>query len=597
MSDDEQAMYTSTGYYNPEALGKTITVGPGGRRGTRMTWNKDLLPMLASHDIKRSRALATIDGATAYARKNPKRRFAKFGDINKDNVPDVLVYYDANGDGKFEDEEVTHVNGYYLGKTRWPYDVRYMAERRANPKLFKDAEMGMPQYVEAMHPNFSRDWNTGKVTYDAENEDLQAFDEEVLERGGTVRHPRNASPFQLWKQHVFDPVYYAFVTGVKANDGSEEELKLEQAFRYIVMSGKCYKSLISLPILRGKTGRDDPERTTTEAEEKELRRIKASAAYKLATHNIIYEHIENRNHGWHLVANFIQYVFDRLGLKHKYTPNALTNERIDTMYEQRHDAAYTKINKRQEAYKNLTYAKDLRWNEDVQDRWANDIKEQKKLPYWDDKNFNSKGLYNDIYGMVPKNEWKTAHTNYWEKKRDALIKEEQAKYLALRGKHSEAANAKKEAGAFHRQARKVVQQNPSVNKRPPPPDIKDDLQQAGVPADKVNASAAADSGGGRAGGDFIINTKDSGPIVVTNAESARTLRKHFGDAVDWQTANAIRAKTKFPETFNYNKIPWNDTTNAFERWLFDNVSNGDTADAVDARRTAAKEIMRAFNKP
>jgi hypothetical protein len=361
--------------------------------------NAQLLPtdvtrFLAGHDIKRNPRLATFQGAQDYAAKNPRRK-AIVRDHNNDGIPDVIVAYDMNGDRVWEPNEYTHVNGYSAKRGDWGYRSRYWADREQFPDEFKNDRVGMSQYVEAMHKGFNRD-ESGKVTWDPDT-DRDFFEDKIRAAGQTVKRPRSLTNMQLWKKHIFDPVYHTMTDNVTYKDNGElKKLCLEQQFRYIVVSSRCYNELISGPLLKAATGYSnvkeiDPSGGHTRDvavlhRVKEFNRIKNSKEFKERMFNVIEDQLANPTASWELVYNYLQYLYESSGLIQLYRPREFGTREIQAVYNDMRQVEQRRTTARSQLYPNLTHARDFRHGteEHFDDVWKRDRRPQRpdKLAYW-----------------------------------------------------------------------------------------------------------------------------------------------------------------------------------------------------------------------
>jgi hypothetical protein len=380
-----------------------------------MTIPEGISTYLARNDIKRNPRLATYAGAKRYADKNPQRRKVEVRDIDGDAIPDVLLYYDKDGNGVFGDNERTHVNGYYPTKTDWGYKSRYWADREQFPEEFKNNKIGMGQYVEAMHKGFRRDAR-GRVHF--ENDATRdAFEANIKKHGGIIKRPHNLSSMQLWKKHIFDPVYYAYTAkGIKDPDphtGKQKKLATEADFRYIVVSGKCYKDLISGPALAAATGLNAPPEGNEEAL-REYNRIKNSKAYKDQLAGIIEAQLRNFVASWNEVYNYLAYVQrgDRQ-LLDDYGPITLTAQEIQNAYDARHSEEDTLTTGRRRAYGNLTRANNLAHDNNFDATWQWAPPAVERHGYWQDTyNPNEARQFVTRYNAFAEGDNHLLHTYY-----------------------------------------------------------------------------------------------------------------------------------------------------------------------------------------
>jgi hypothetical protein len=439
------------GYYEdfePEKFMPKINVETRKRLGAKAPRiNEQLARTLLHNDIRRNRNLANIEGAKRYASKH-KRRHALIDDINSDGVPEVIIGYDDNNDQKIDKNEYTHVNGYYLAKTDWPYRARYWADRARNPKAFRNAKMGMAQYVEAMHPQFERDPDTGKVRFDRNDTGLQAFNRSVSARGGMVREPRDLNNMQLWKMHIFDPVYYAMVDGVVA-DG--QQLKMDQSFRYIVVSGKCYKDLVSYPLLRQALGFDPLNDSLTDDDLKMINKVKASKQFKEHSAKYINKILQEQEHGWNQVYSWLVDVYQQLNLHHMFgSPREITISQINNVYKERREARNELNEERRNVYGKLEYARNLEFDSK---QWPVD-EERYAGREWN-PGYSAEDTYSYVMRTKPtfRYEERDERVNYYAQAAELHAAADQA---SRRGEHEVAANLRAQADDLEEQGSEQV---------------------------------------------------------------------------------------------------------------------------------------------
>jgi hypothetical protein len=224
-----------------------------------------------------NKELATWDGAMRYANKH-KQRLVQLDDVDNDGIMDVVIGYDRNRNGEIDDNEVTHFNGLHLKKSNLPIEQRYLADKNLNPEAFKEYNITPAKYVQDM---YGMDWNAkGKVTYD---EHVDDFVKNLRQKGYRVSKPRDKSPYDLWRDQIFIPVYNTLLQ----NAPMEPQIaaKNHPKFKLIVLCPKIFGILIKNPIervfLADPSIAGDKEKIKSKEFKEEIHRIVMSRIYNI----------------------------------------------------------------------------------------------------------------------------------------------------------------------------------------------------------------------------------------------------------------------------------------------------------------------------
>jgi hypothetical protein len=232
-----------------------------------------------------------------------------------------------------------------------------------------------------MHKGFNRD-ASGKVHWD-NNPELDRFQNAIKLHGGIIKKPHDLNGMQLWKQHIFDPVYYAFVDG-KVN--GTNQLKLEQSFRYITVSGKCYKELVSFPLLQHSTGMQNPlDPNLTADQQADVKKIKNSKEFRQVVSRHIDRLLKHYQAGWDEVYNYLQYIYTSIPeLARKYGGVNISGADIQRVYDQRHQDSANLAASRAAAYDKFARARNFAHPEEDDPMWhrTNNRYSRPADPFW-----------------------------------------------------------------------------------------------------------------------------------------------------------------------------------------------------------------------
>jgi hypothetical protein len=211
-----------------------------------------ILKTLAEWDVKRNPNMTTVGGLQRWKQAHPNRLTA-WRDVNNDDIPDALAGWDANADHELSNDEISHVNGYYLKKSDWPYRMRYNADKLATPEKFRNGRMPMSRYVRQMY-KANVDPDTGEITYDPDPA-RDAWENRLREHKYSIKKPsKQLSPMNLWRMWCFKPVYDCFVYTGGTMTGAlitvparPHNIPLNQhpEFKSLFIGQKCYKYLFT----------------------------------------------------------------------------------------------------------------------------------------------------------------------------------------------------------------------------------------------------------------------------------------------------------------------------------------------------------------
>jgi hypothetical protein len=207
-----------------------------------------MIERLAAYDVRRNPKLTTLAGLERWAEGHPNRLYA-WQDVNNDGIADALGGWDSNADGKLNNDEISHVNGYYLRKSDWPYRMRYNADKVANPDLFENGKMPMSRYVRQLY-GADIDPRTGAITYE-DDPDRIAWEKNLRAHHYKIKKPaKQLTHMNLWRMWCFKPVYDCFVS--RGGDSKNAPvmsgsipLKHEKAFKSLLVGQKAYKMIFT----------------------------------------------------------------------------------------------------------------------------------------------------------------------------------------------------------------------------------------------------------------------------------------------------------------------------------------------------------------
>jgi hypothetical protein len=269
-----------------------------------------IMKTLADWDVKRNPRMTSVTGLEKWKRAHPGRLY-KWEDINNDGFPDALAGWDANRSHTLENNEISHVNGYYLKRSDWPYRMRYQADKDLTPQFFVNGNMNMPRYIRQMH-RATIDPNTGVISYNANDADLQHWNATVAHGHYKVKKPgKQISKMNLWKMWIFRPVYDCFihlagdptqgVIDVQLEDGTFVAMNAHPDFKVMLVGQQAYKFLFTDFVIKRyiqRYGEITPHQEAVIKQQKEFKeRIKNLLETRL--------HPDNRHQAWQDVHDFL----------------------------------------------------------------------------------------------------------------------------------------------------------------------------------------------------------------------------------------------------------------------------------------------------
>jgi hypothetical protein len=209
----------------------------------------ELIKQLASYDVRRNPKLTTWAGLNKWKAVHPDRVIS-WHDVNSDGIPDALAGWDKNKNQNLDHDEISHVNGYFLKRSDWPYRIRYNADKLRQPTVFEKGKMPMSRYIRQMY-DASTDPETGTITYNPYHQGRQAWEDLLKRNHYVVKKPgKQISPMNLWRMWVFKPAYDCFVRHGGDPNGQvimvdDKPLYAEPEFKSLLMGQKAYKMLFT----------------------------------------------------------------------------------------------------------------------------------------------------------------------------------------------------------------------------------------------------------------------------------------------------------------------------------------------------------------
>jgi hypothetical protein len=348
---------------------------------------QDLLKILSQWDVKRNPNMLTRAGLERWKEKR-KGRLIDWRDVNGDEIPDALAGWDADTNGQLTDDEISHVNGYYVKPTDWAYRQRYAADREAHPELFENGKMPMGRYIRRLYDADVRP-HTGEVLWNENDPVRVPWEKMIKSHGYKIKKPSHQiTPLTLWRMWVFRPVYDDFVNGKTLVDdnGNEYPLSKDPDFSLLVASNRCYKIRFTDYIIDqyNKAHALTPNQRKSITKQKEFReRLKRYVMSRLS----------HLSYGWREVYNFLAAAaIDIIGFKQEQL-----NAYDETSIGRRYMALLKEFEKNETA--DLTYT-DLSIPYDDPGRWIPTGTPETYLTKWHADHPDRHQAWTDGYGNV-----------------------------------------------------------------------------------------------------------------------------------------------------------------------------------------------------
>ncbi len=297
----------------------------------------EIMPVLLDlqRDIKMISEAQCLNGATNLAQRWGKGHRAEEGDINNDGIPDVVIYD--------ENDNPVVVNGYTTTQSNHPVRYQYFTEnptkdsRKANPMSKWKRNIYGAAYDDDENP-FKRTSIKAKPEWLSKAESAHYR---------TIKEPKETrSPYQAFQEvasaMALDIMEHVYGPADEKGIFRDAQGKTVPDKRGIIMATAfAYNTGIVGPAISNTTDEEWPlqlfakvlDSTATDAERKQVNKIKNSKAVKKA----IKEHVtyvwNNSDEAFQYIAPLIGYGLNVWRTDHGLSPNYKSSEPIVNMEE------------------------------------------------------------------------------------------------------------------------------------------------------------------------------------------------------------------------------------------------------------------------